>query len=193
MIAAALFQNGRFTARGFASTCGASWPVRRSGCWRPTLGRLYSSDLLRAARYAHAAALCHRAGDRSPPGWAISAPSRCRIGSASIPSWGVAGLTASAGVAGWVEFTLLRRTLNRRIGRTGLPASLVAQLWTAAALAAAAGWGVKLVVGRHLPVPPGLLPIVAAIPILGAYGLVYFAVTYLFGIEECTRTLKRFW
>ncbi len=29
--------------------------------------------------------------------------------------FGVAGLTASAGVAGWVEFTLLRRTLNRRI------------------------------------------------------------------------------
>ena len=43
------------------------------------------------------------------------------------PRWGVAGLTASAGVAGWVEFTLLRRGLNRRIGPTGVPAPLVAR------------------------------------------------------------------
>jgi len=35
--------------------------------------------------------------------------------------WGVAGLTISAGVSSWVEFTLLRRTLNHRIGATGLP------------------------------------------------------------------------
>jgi len=54
------------------------------------------------------------------------------------PRWGVAGLTASAGVAGWVEFTLLRRELNRRIGRTGLPGPLVTRLWLAAAVAAAA-------------------------------------------------------
>ena len=40
------------------------------------------------------------------------------------PRWGVAGLTASAGIAGWVEFTLLRQPLNRRIGATGLPVSL---------------------------------------------------------------------
>jgi hypothetical protein len=30
------------------------------------------------------------------------------------PIWGTAGLTASAGVAGWVEMLLLRRTLNAR-------------------------------------------------------------------------------
>ena len=36
------------------------------------------------------------------------------------PRWGAAGLTASAGVAGWIEFALLRASLNRRIGRTGL-------------------------------------------------------------------------
>ena len=29
------------------------------------------------------------------------------------PRWGAAGLTASAGIAGWVEFLLLRRALNR--------------------------------------------------------------------------------
>src|SRR2546430_13728203 len=33
--------------------------------------------------------------------------------------WGVAGLTISAGIASWLEFVLLRRTLNRRIGHSG--------------------------------------------------------------------------
>ena len=32
------------------------------------------------------------------------------------PKWGVAGLTVSAGLAGWLEFAFLRRSLNRRIG-----------------------------------------------------------------------------
>jgi putative peptidoglycan lipid II flippase len=98
--------------------------------------------------------------------------------------WGMAGLTASAGVAGWLEFVLLRRTLNRRIGHTGLRASLVAKLWMAAALAAGAAWGSKLLLGWHGPVT-------RAVVILGVYGMVYFAATYLLGIAECRATLKR--
>ena len=34
--------------------------------------------------------------------------------------WGVAGLTASAGVAGWVEFVLLRTALAQRIGEEAI-------------------------------------------------------------------------
>ena len=49
------------------------------------------------------------------------------------PIWGTAGLTASAGVSGWIEFLLLRASLTRRIGATGLPASFMARLWTAVA------------------------------------------------------------
>jgi len=80
---------------------------------------------------------------------------------------------------------LLRRTLNRRIGQTGLPASLVARLWTSAAMAAAAAWGVKLTLGdRH--------PIVFGGIILGTYGAVYFAAAYLLGIEECAGLFRRF-
>jgi putative peptidoglycan lipid II flippase len=88
------------------------------------------------------------------------------------------GLTASAGVAGWVEFTLLRRTLNARIGATGVPAELVARLWGAAALGAAAAWGIKLAIA-------GARPEVTAILVLVPYGLIYFAVTYLLRVEEC--------
>jgi putative peptidoglycan lipid II flippase len=101
------------------------------------------------------------------------------------PRWGAAGLTASAGVAGWVEFALLRGTLNRRIGRTGLPAVLMAKLWSASALAAGAAWAVKFGIGL------GDHPIKAAVAILGTYGVVYFAVAYLLKVDECAKAFQR--
>jgi putative peptidoglycan lipid II flippase len=97
---------------------------------------------------------------------------------------GVAGLTLGSGVAGWVEFLLLRRTLNQRIGSTGLPAGLVVRLWGAAVVAAGAGWAVKLVVGLDSPIPD-------AAAILGVYGVVYFGLTYAFAVDECRRLLER--
>jgi putative peptidoglycan lipid II flippase len=94
------------------------------------------------------------------------------------PHWGAAGLTASAGVAGWVEFTLLRRTLNARIGATGVAATLIAKLWGSAAVGAAAAWGIKLAIA-------GADPVSRAIFVLVPYGLIYFAVTYVLKVEEC--------
>ena len=99
--------------------------------------------------------------------------------------WGAAGLTASAGIAGWLEMVLLRRTLNARIGKTGLPAAYVLKLIGASVAGAGIGWIVKLVL-------PPLPPIVAAIPILGAYGVVYFAVTAALRIPEISSVLSRF-
>ena len=77
--------------------------------------------------------------------------------------WGVAGLTASAGVSGWVEYVLLRRALAARIGATPVGASYLTRLWTVAALAAAVAWGVKLAIGAMHPIVLGLL-------VLGASG-----------------------
>ena len=91
--------------------------------------------------------------------------------------WGVAGLTASAGVAAWVEFFLLRRSLSRRIGATGVDAAYIARLWAAAALAALFAFGVKLWLGTERPVVLG----VVALPL---YGAVYFGATAMIGIEE---------
>jgi putative peptidoglycan lipid II flippase len=93
------------------------------------------------------------------------------------PMWGTAGLTASAGVAGWVEMLLLRASLNRRIGPTGLAPGYLAILWSAAALGAAAGWGVKLVL-------PPTHPILRAIGVLGAYGVVFLGVTFVMRVPE---------
>ena len=98
--------------------------------------------------------------------------------------YGAAGLTASAGVAGWVEFVLLRSRLNRRIGSTGVAAALLVRLWGAALLAAAAGWGMLLLLRGVPPRPGGLL-------VLGTFGLVYVLVTYAFGVPQARTLLGR--
>jgi putative peptidoglycan lipid II flippase len=182
LIAAAVLQNGRFTRADSVYVWGilAGSTV---GLLATTLGRLYSStyyalrDTRTPLRYAIlrvclTTGLGYLAALRLPHWIGIDA------------RWGVAGLTASAGVAGWVEFLLLRHTLNRRIGRTGLPAEFLAKLWAAAAAAATAGWGVKLAVGvRH--------PVRAAILTLGTYGLLYFGLTLLGRVEESRAALGR--
>jgi len=99
------------------------------------------------------------------------------------PRWGAAGLTASAGVAGWVEFFLLRRTLNRRIGRTGVPPALLAKLWSTAALGAAVAYALKL------NLPPWH-PLVVAALVLGTYGAIYLGVAVVAGLTD-VRTLTR--
>lgn len=100
------------------------------------------------------------------------------------PKWGAAGLTASAGVAGWIEFALLRRALNQRIGRTGLSFPYVARLWLAAAAGAAAGWVIKLAIGQHHPV------FIASLVLL-PYGLLYFAVTFALRLPEAKAVVGR--
>ena len=87
-------------------------------------------------------------------------------------------------MAGWVEMLLLRRTMNGRIGETGLPASDVATLWTAAVAGAAAAWAAKISI-RALP------PAVAAVLIIGPYGLVFLAMTFALGLPEASSAFRR--
>lgn len=182
VISAALFQNGRFRHADSMYVWGivAGSSV---GLLASTLGRLYSSTYyaLRDTRTPLRFAVI-RVALTTGLGYLCALPLPRWIG--LDQRWGAAGLTASAGVAGWVEFALLRRTLNRRIGQTGLPALLVAKLWTSAAVAAAAGWGVKLALGDGRPVVFGAA-------VLGTYGALYFAVALLLGVEECAGALRR--
>jgi putative peptidoglycan lipid II flippase len=101
------------------------------------------------------------------------------------PRWGAAGLTASAGIAGWIEFLLLRRTLERRLGRTGVPLSFVALLWMGAGVAAVAAWVVKLALNEQHP-------LLLALFSLGMYGITYFTITAELRIPESRRVLARF-
>jgi putative peptidoglycan lipid II flippase len=102
------------------------------------------------------------------------------------PRWGVAGLTASAGIAGWVEFALLRRGLHQRLGAGPSISGFVAKLWLAAALAVLVGSA-----GRLLPFAPH--PILGAIATLGPFGVVYLVIGATFAPEErrlMTRLLR---
>jgi putative peptidoglycan lipid II flippase len=183
VVTAALYQTGKFTHNDSVYV----WAILAGsavGLLASTLGRLYSStyyalrDTRTPLRYAVV-----RVALTTGLGYLCSIPLPIWIG--VDPRWGAAGLTASAGVAGWVEFALLRRTLNGRIGRTGLAAALLAKLWTSAAVAAGAAWAVKLGIGF------GDHPIKAAVAILGTYGVVYFAIAYWMRVEECAVALRR--
>jgi putative peptidoglycan lipid II flippase len=175
VVAAAILQGGLFRHADAIYV----WGILAGsgiGLLASTLGRLYSStyyalrDTRTPLRYALLRVLL-----TTVLGYIFAIPLPRILG---IPSfWGAAGLTASAGLAGWVEMLMLRRKLNSRIGQTGLDLSHVAKLWTAAIGGAAAAWSVKVVL-------PGMHPTVSAIFVLGTYGLVFFGVTLLFRVPE---------
>jgi putative peptidoglycan lipid II flippase len=100
------------------------------------------------------------------------------------PIWGAAGLTASAGVAGWAEFLLLRRTLNARIGRTGLAVDYLLKLWIAAGAGAAIAWAVKIEL-------PRMHPAISALFILSAYGGAFVATTLGLRVPEASEAMAR--
>ncbi len=99
------------------------------------------------------------------------------------PKWGVAGLSASAGVAGWVEFTLLRRALGRRIGPTPLAPEFLLKLWSSAFAAAFLAYLLKLPIGAAHPQ-------VRAALVLPVYGIAYFAVTSFLRVDESRATVN---
>lgn len=108
---------------------------------------------------------------------------------------GAAGLTASAGLAGWVEFFLLRRDLDKRIGRTRLIQARVARLWIAALAAALLPWVYKLGMDRGAPVFTTHDSVVqsklTAFALLVVYGLAYLALTVMFRIPEAVSLAGR--
>jgi putative peptidoglycan lipid II flippase len=110
---------------------------------------------------------------------------------------GAAGLTASAGIAGWVEFYLLRRELDRRIGRTRLVPARMARLWAAAIIGAMLPWIYKLATDRGVRVwsahENAVHSKLAALLLLAVYGLTYLALTVAFKIPEAKSLVDRGW
>lgn len=181
VIAAALLQTGRFRHEDAVYVWGilAGSAV---GLLASTLGRLYAStyyalrDTKTPLRYAMVRVVL-----TTVLGYLCAIPLPRALGVPAL--WGAAGLTASAGVSGWVEMLMLRRTLNGRIGRTGLPAGYVARLWGAAVAGAAAGWAVKLAL-------PPLHPAIAAAAILGVFGGIFVGGTLALGVPEARSALR---
>jgi len=178
----ALYQTGRFN-RADSKYVWGILAGSTVGLLASTLGRLYASTYyaLHDTRTPLGFAVI-RVTLTTGLGYLCAIPLPALIG--IDPKWGAAGLTASAGIAGWIEFALLRRSLNRRIGRTGLTTPYITKLWAGALAGAALGWGIKLVL-------PHLHPIVTAGLVLVPYGLLYFGVTAAFGIEESVANVRR--
>ena len=189
VIVAAIYQTGRFSGGGnfrHPSDVVYVWGILAGatvGLLSSTLSRLYSStyyalrDTRTPLRYAIlrvilTTGLGYLCAIPLPPALGIEA------------RWGVAGLTASAGIASWIEFVLLRRALNRRIGRTGLPAQHLAKLWMAALVAAVLAWTIHHYSSRHSPV------VVAAV-VLVPYGLIYLAAAHALGVDEAGAVFAR--
>jgi len=182
VMTAALYQTGRFN-HGDSRYVWGILAGSTIGLLASTLGRLYASTYyaLHDTRTPLLFAVV-RVTLTTLLGYLFAIPLPPAIG--LDPKWGVAGLTASAGIAGWIEFALLRTTLNRRIGKTGLPLIFVAQLWLAAAVGAGVGWGIKLSIGSHHPA-------IIAVLVLLPYGLVYFAVTAALKVPELDTVFGR--
>ncbi len=177
IIAAAIYQTGQF-GRDDAMYVWAILAGSAVGLLASTMGRLYSSAFyslrdtrtpLRFAliRVALATLLGYLASQYLPD-------------LAGLPRrWGVAGITLASGFCGWVEFALLRRSMNFKIGKSGLEFFYIIRLWAAAGAGAAGAWGMKLVTGQFHP-------IAQAVIVLGVYGVIYFALSFQMRLPEAS-------
>jgi putative peptidoglycan lipid II flippase len=181
-IAGVLLQHGKFTHTDSVRT----WAILAGsavGLVASALGRLYSStfyalrDTRTPLRFAVARVLL-----TGLLGYLFAFPLPRLLG---LPAWtGAAGLTASAGIAGWLEFLLLRRSITARIGRTGIPLPALVRLWGAGLLAGAAGWGVmELLDPRH--------QMARGIAALVVFALVYGLATLALGVPEARALVAR--
>lgn len=169
IVTAAIFQRGRFThdvsiyVWGILAGSGV-------GLLASTQGRLYSSAFyaLKDTRTPLVFAII-RVALTTILGYLAAIPLPHWIG--IDPKWGVAGLTASAGISGWIEFVLLRRALRRRIGSEPIGAAHLARLWGAAIVAAAVTWAIKMQIGGRLH------PIALACVTLVPFGVIYIVLT----------------
>ncbi len=182
VIGATLYQTGRFGREDVVWM----WGVLAGsaiGLLAGTLGRLYASTwyALRNARTPLGFALL-RVSLTLGLGWAAALWLPDAVG--IDRRWGVAGLTASAGVAAWVEYLLLRRSLIPRLGDVGVDRPYQVRLWGAALAAAVVAWGAKLVLGVQHPLLLGCV----AIPL---YGLAYLGATASLSIPEATAVAGR--
>jgi putative peptidoglycan lipid II flippase len=185
VIVATIYRGGRFTGQDVTFV----WGVLAGsgvGLLASTSGRLYSSAFyaLRDTRTPLNFAII-RVGLTVGLGYLFALPLPRLLG--IDQRWGVAGLTLSAGLAGWVEFALLRHALQARIGAVVASASRVARLWVGALIASACAYKVKLVLPFHRPELVGLC-------LLSIFGLGYLVCTRLLGVDapgSLTRLLGR--
>jgi putative peptidoglycan lipid II flippase len=185
VIVAAIYRTGQFGSRDVTLV----WSVLAGsavGLLASTSGRLYSSAFyaLRDTRTPLIFAVV-RVALTVALGYLFALPLPRLLGVDRL--WGVAGLTFSAGLAGWVEFSLLRSALHKRIGAVPPQLSRTLRLWLAAFVAAAAGYGVKVVLPVHVGHYRSLIMGAIVLPL---FGVLYLGLVQAMGIGT-PASLKR--
>ncbi|MGZ6070141.1 MAG: murein biosynthesis integral membrane protein MurJ [Myxococcaceae bacterium] len=203
VLGALLFQTGKFDA---ADTRWLWYLLMGSavGLVAGTLGRLYASafyalqdartPLLFASIRVVLSAVLAYVSVRYGPGW-FGVPVEI----------GAVGITATTGLAAWLEFLLLRRALARRIGRTGIPTRRLAWFWGSALTAGGlALLGKMWLTERVGPAPalarfwgtqvlpaPAMSPLLVAAVLVPVFGGVYLGLTALGGASQLRAVLSR--
>lgn len=179
----ALYQTGAFDASGTAFV-GVVLAGYGLGLPAATQGRLYASgfyalgDTATPLRFAVVRVV---AGVGLGAVAALRGPAWLGLG----PEWGVVGLTAAASASNWLEWGLLRRALERRVGAAGLSWPRLARLVGAAVPAAALGIVLKVAVASTVhPVLLGML-------VAGLFGTAYLALTLFLGVPEARSAAER--
>jgi putative peptidoglycan lipid II flippase len=196
-LVAALYQTGRFGPNDTLFV----WYILLGyalGLFPVTLARLYSSAFyaLRDTRTPLRFALV-RVVIGATLGYVLAFPLRPYliallrdVGGFTIPqiddapaALGVVGLSLAAGLGSWIEFTLLRAALARRIGPSDAPAEFQWKVWS---MALAAG-AVALLAAAFLP---PLHPILSAVLVAGVFGVIYLGGTTALHVQESSRILN---
>jgi putative peptidoglycan lipid II flippase len=203
VVAGAIFQTGKFT---FSDTRYVWYLLAGSavGLLATTSGRLYASTFyalrdtrtplyFALVRVLLTAALAYLCAVRLPP--ALGVP----------PELGGVGITATTGLVAWLEFLLLKRAAQHRIGKTGLTIKNLVALWASALVAAGIALGLKVALARQLGASaadaahwegtalaaPSLPPILTGVLVLGTYGALYFGLTAILRVPESAMVFRR--
>jgi putative peptidoglycan lipid II flippase len=182
VIAAALFETGEFSREDsiyvWALLAGSA-----VGLLASTMARLYSSafyalhDTRTPLRFA-----ALRVGLGMAAGALLALYGPPVLGIAA--RWGAAGITVASGLAGWVEYALLRSALRSRLGIRPRLTGFVLTLWASAGGAALVAWGIRILLARAHPW-------ITAGVVLGTFGVAYIAITFLARIDEARALVGR--
>lgn len=196
LLVAGIFQTGNF---GHEQTLYVWYVLIGSsvGLLAATLGRLYSSgfyalgDTRTPLRFALARVLL-----TGTLGYVFAFPLRwlfvagfamANLRLPNLPGGtamlGTVALTASAGVAGWIEFLLLRRSLQKRVGPIVFPIRFQLSLWSSAVVAALVALAVEYPVAKTVG-SAAFGPAILAAVVASAFGVTYLLGALLLKIPE---------
>jgi putative peptidoglycan lipid II flippase len=96
---------------------------------------------------------------------------------------GPLGLAVGASLGAWVEWALLKRALDARVGYVGAGTAPLARMFAAALAAAAGAWAASRWLDAHA--------LLEAVIVAAVFGAIYVAAAVSLGLEQANALLKR--